>query len=390
MSTRDPYGGRMDDALEIFCDESGYTGPDLLHNQQPHFTYSGVALSTGEAREIIARIRRDHLLADPELKATDLVASEPGRRALMDVLRAVEGRFVFVLFHKRLGLCGKVFEYLYEPVFLDGVKLLYERNLHRFVTMYGFMAHQAGDPFTTEALRQFQAFMRSREVGDAPLLFSEAALTDESPFSSITRFARGYRDRILADLRAGPRAKDPALDLGASGLWSILTKFGERGRALAVTCDNSDLTQAVAARLSGGSDDLGIRRARSLLSNPEISEYDLARPIIFADSKASAGLQIADLIAGVATATVNGRIPRGMFEAVADLLDPACHHGHSVMPEPKWVDTSDRDPMVNWLILMELTVRADEGADPRLGLERKYWEFEVAWARGDLSQFASR
>lgn len=379
----------MDDMLEIFCDESGYTGPDLLHDRQPHFAYAGVALSPGEARDIIARIRRDYLIADPELKATELMTSEPGRKALLDVLKAVEGRFVFVIFHKALGLCAKVFEYLYEPVFLNGTRLFYDRNLHRFVAMYGFMARGAGDPFTIEALRQFQAFMRSRDVADAPLLFSDAARSDESPFSAVTHFSRGFRDVILNDLRADPKVKDPALDLGASGLWSILTKFGEQGRALAVTCDNSDLTRAVAARLSGGPEDLGLRRARSLLNNPDISEYDLARPIVFADSKANPGLQIADLIAGVATATVNRRLPRALFEKVADLLDPACHHAHSVMPDPTWVDTSERDPMVNWLILMELARRADEGEDPRLGLERKYRDFDLAWARGDLENFAS-
>ncbi len=377
----------MDDILEIFCDESGYTGPDLLHDRQPHFAYAGVALSPGEARDIIARIRHDHLIADPELKATDLLTSEPGRRALLDVLKAVEGRFVFVVFHKALGLCAKVFEYLYEPVFLDGTKLLYDRKLHRFVTMYGFMARAAGDPFTTAVLGQFQAFMRSRSVDDAPLLFTDAALNDESPFAAITRFARGYKDLILDDLKADPK-KDPALDLGASGLWSILTKFGEQGRALAVTCDNSDLTRAVAARLSGGPEDLGIRRARTLLNNPDISEYDLARPIVFADSKANPGLQIADLLAGLATATVNGRLPRAMVEEVTERLDLACHHAHSVMPEPNWADTSERGPMVNWLILMELAVRADEGEEPRQGLERKYREFDLAWARGDLAQFA--
>src|SRR4051812_36391066 len=99
----------MDDTLEIYCDESGYTGPDLLQDQQPHFSYAGVALSLEEARNLIARIRRDHLIANPELKATELIRTETGLHAILDVLKAVEDRFVFVFFHKRLGLCGKVF-----------------------------------------------------------------------------------------------------------------------------------------------------------------------------------------------------------------------------------------------------------------------------------------
>ena len=380
----------MADMLEIYCDESGYTGPDLLQDKQPHFSYAGVAVSLEEARAIIARIRRDHLIADPELKAINLVGNEPGLRAVIDVLKAVEDRFVFVVFHKRLGLCGKVFEYLYEPVFQDAPELLYARNLHRFVAMFGLMLQQGGDPFTTEVLRQFQAFMRSREPAEAPILFSEAALAQDSPYSSVTHFAYGFRDMIEADRYAGARAKDPALDLGASGLWSTLTRFGERGKPLAVTCDNSPLTQSAAARMSGGPEDWGIKRVRSLMAAPEISEYALARPIDFASSHANAGLQLADLIAGLATATLNGRLPAAAVGEVTERLDAGCHHTHSVLPEAQWIDTTQRDPMVNWLILMELAVRAEQGEDPRLGLEEKYREFERAWARGDLRDLARR
>lgn len=376
----------MDDTLEIYCDESGYTGPNLLQDQQPHFSYAGVALSLEEARDLIARIRRDHLIADPELKATDLIKTETGLRAIMDVLRAIEGRFVFVYFHKRLGLCGKVFEYLYEPVFQRAPEFLYARNLHRFVAMFGFMLHQARDPFTIEALRQFQLFMRSRDVSQAPILFGDDALSEESPYAMVTRFAYGYRPLIEADQYADAKAKDPALDLGVSGLWSILTKFGEWERPLAVTCDNSPLTQSVAARLSGGPHDIGIRRARSLLRSPQISEYQLARPIDFADSKGNAGLQIADLIAGLATATVNGRLPPAAFEEIAERLNAGCHHSHSMAPEQQWIDLSEREPMVNNLMLMELAMRAYEGEHPRRGLERKYREFERAWDNGDVDE----
>lgn len=378
----------MDDTLEIYCDESGYTGPDLLQDQQPHFSYAGVAVSLEEARDLIARIRRDHLIANPELKATDLIRTETGLHAILDVLKAVEGRFVFVFFHKRLGLCGKVFEYLYEPVFQHAPKLLYERNLHRFVAMFGLILHQGGDPFTTEALRQFQIFMRSRDIGQAPILFGDDALSQESPYAMVTRFAHSYRALIEADRYAAARAQDPALDLGVSGLWSILTKFGELERPLAVTCDNSPLTQSVAARLSGGPQDVGILRVRSLLRSAEISEYELVHPVRFADSKGNAGLQIADLIAGLATATVNGKLPPAAFEEIAERLDAGCHHRHSVSPEQQWVNLSERGPMINNMMLMELAMRADQGADPTRGLERQYREFERAWDSGDLADIS--
>jgi hypothetical protein len=214
--------------------------------------------------------------------------------------------------------------------------------------------------------------MRKRDPLEAPLLFSSDATELESPYSIVTRFARGYRDLIFADRRAAERSGDPALDLSVAGLWSILTRFGELGTQLAVTCDHDPLAQSVAARMAGGSSDPGVLRARQLIAGADVSEYELARPIVFADSRTSPGLQLADLIAGVATATVNGRVPRESMELLSGLLEPGCHHRHSVTPEMQWVDLAQREPKINWMVLMELANLADEGVDPRGALPGIY------------------
>ena len=38
--------------MKIYCDESGYTGADLLEVAQPYFVYSGVKLDDKTTKEI--------------------------------------------------------------------------------------------------------------------------------------------------------------------------------------------------------------------------------------------------------------------------------------------------------------------------------------------------
>jgi hypothetical protein len=140
----------------------------------------------------------------PELKASKLLATKRGRQLIAALLRAVEGRYVVSVNDKLLALCGWFFEYIYEPVYQDNPRLLYEKNFHRFVAMYTWlwMTDPASD--AKRAIEQFQKYMRSRNPVDAPFLFDNPRppLSEngtEHPFECVLRFAYGYRDIITAD-----------------------------------------------------------------------------------------------------------------------------------------------------------------------------------------------
>ena len=45
-------------ALTIYCDESGYTGPNLFLDDQRYFVYASVAISHDQAVDIVAKLRR--------------------------------------------------------------------------------------------------------------------------------------------------------------------------------------------------------------------------------------------------------------------------------------------------------------------------------------------
>jgi hypothetical protein len=380
----------MPEILEISCDEAGHTGPDLLQKDQRIFAFSSVAIGDAEAFEIVRRARTDNPVQMPELKASRLLASERGRRLIAAVLAAVEGRYVVSVQDKLLALCAWFFEYIYEPVYKDNPRLLYEKNLHRFVAMYTWLWLRDAGSEAERAIEQFQKYMRSRNPVDAPFLFDNPRppLSEdgtEHPFESVLRFAYGYRDIITADNAnldtALPDGGRWALDLSASSLWSHLNHWGRTGKFLSVRCDTSNPLQAIVAKFTGDENDPGIRQA-CMKHNPEPLGWKLLEPVAFVDSRDHPAIQLADVIAGTAVALFTNGLPG--CEAIVESI--ARHgHGHSIMPDMDIIDPANRSSAVNALIVYDLAKRAERHGDPYENLEAMYHFAEVSWARGDYN-----
>ncbi|MFN3677995.1 MAG: DUF3800 domain-containing protein [Sphingomonas pseudosanguinis] len=380
----------MASPLEIFCDESGLTGPNLLDPNQRLFTYAGVAMGDGEAWALLADLRRTHSILDDELKAKDLLKTVAGKAFILDILQAIEGRYSVVAYDKATALCAKLFEYVYEPVFQDNPDLLYAKNLHRFVTMYCYTFLVVNDQLGGDAVRQFLAFMRSYDPAAAPLLFSRnqsEQSADANPFEMITSFANGYRRMIVADNQserdAGTSPGTLTLDLTSSALFSLMCHFGAQGRPLAVTCDENPQLERGTRTLTGGQDDPGLKRARRLHPDAGQIDYTLARPIAFEDSRNRPALQVADIVAGTASSCGLGRLTERGLQEHLTAIDRHLHP-HCIFPDYSVVRLTNREAMVNWVVLFGLGDRGRLGQDPYYLLEEIYEEAERAWDRGEL------
>ena len=380
----------MTDPWTISCDESGHTGPDLLHPEQRYFGFGSIAIEDGEAWEIIQKGLRDHPVQMPELKASKLMRSARGRTLISSLLEAVDGHFAVNVHDKLLALCGWVFEYIYEPVYQDNPVLLYEKNFHRFVAMFSYLWFQRAGSDAEQAIRQFQNYMRTRNEADAPLLFNSirAPLSDEGkehPFELVLRFAHGYRNIIIADNArietVLPNQGRWTLDLSTSGLWSHLNHWGRQGRPLTIRCDISKPMQASAAQFTGDDDDPGIRRAR-LMGHKGPLGWTQTGPIAFVDSRNHPAVQLADIIAGTAVACLANGAPEG-FEATVNRLQ---RHilPDTILPDYEIIDLKQRAPAANYLMLYDLARRAETGRDPYVNLAEIYHAAEVSWARGDF------
>jgi len=356
-------------AQRISCDESGFTGDNLLNAEQPFFSYASHDLSPEEAEWLIRRVRADHRVQMPELKAAKLLKTARGRLLLDDVLEAMEGRYIASVYDKRLSLGGKLFEYIYEPVLQSNNALFYRHNVHRFVAMYFFMLMR--DESIELLAHEFESFMRSLDPTDAPKLFGGD--TGRNPLiGQILRFVQGYNVAIARETRALDRDGSGKwiLDLTASAIFSHLAAWGQRHPLIEVVCDDSKPLRDLAGRF-----DVMINRPDTahidLFGKRRPLTWNMSKPISFASSDADLGIQLSDLIAGVTSAVPNGG------EETSKLGERIFRHLHEdcILPDFEVLDLKGDQAPVNWLILEELASRADRGDDPLEGMDLV---FEIA------------
>lgn len=363
----------------ISCDESGYSGNDMLGSGQPFFSYASHDVPLDEAAAIIVKARAHFHTQMPELKASKLLRSRPGRGLLLQVLEAMEGRYIATVYEKRLALACKLFEYIFEPVLQKNSRLFYENNMHRFVAMFLYMQMKVSGADIDTLATEFEAFMRSLDPAKAPTLFGSGAAQDPSSMiGQILRFARGYNAVIVREARDMERvgAGKWVLDLSISALFSHLVAWGERHPLIEVACDDSKPLRALASAFDGmvnrpdeATVTMGKRTTRLT--------WNMVRPVAFASSATHAGIQLADLIAGVAGAMPSASDDPDLaplIERVAPHLHPDC-----IMPDFGVLDLEGDEAPVNWVMLEGLATRADAGADPLYGMDAIY-----AYAKANL------
>lgn len=352
----------------ISCDEAGFTGNNLLNPDQPFFSYASHDLSLQEAEGLIRRLRAKHSPQMPELKASKLLKSARGRGLIADALDEMRGRYIVTIYDKRYSLACKLFEYLYEPVLQSNNALFYRHDVHRFVAMFFFMLMR--DKSIEGLAQEFEAFMRSLDPADAPTLFGPRNGANQM-IEQVLRFVRGYNVTIARETRDLGRIESGKwiLDLTGAAVTSHLASWGQRHALIEVVCDDSKPLRA----LSGLHD--------AMVNRPDVVHvetfgkrrtltWNMSKPLAFASSASHAGIQLADLLAGVAAA-----VPDGGPE-VTELGRRIEGHFHEdcISPNFSVIDLDGDKAPVCWLVLEELATRADNGEDPLEAMD-VYFEF---------------
>lgn len=368
--------------LEVFCDEAGFTGPNLLDRNQPTFAYSSVAVPNIEAWEILQEARSLFPVQMPELKSSNLSKSKNGRDLMLHVLKKIRSRYSVIIFDKALSLGAKIFEYIYEPVFKDNPTLVYKKDLHRFVAMYCYTffialenKHGGQNDSSYKAIREFEIYMRTLDPGKAPTLFGGSSPNDsQNPFNCILDFANGYRDLIVPDndeIRyLMPDKGKWILDISIAAVWSLCNFWGQEQRPLKLICDNSKPILALSEILDGSENGAAIRRCRALFGREHELGFEFSEPVNFEDSRGNPSLQIADIVAGCAIFTRNSE-DRKNFELIGKEISEHLHI-HTIFPDLDLVNLENRTGAINWLVLIELARRAQNRSEPYLDLETVY------------------
>lgn len=368
----------------VYCDESGFSGDNLWHPDQPNFAYAAVTMPEKDAESLVESTRKQFRIQNPELHAAQLLKRDNGKRAVMSIVEALVPCSSVVVFHKRYSLAGKMFEYLIEPAISRGNSMFYDLGFHKFVANGLYLALLAGPKATAQTFLDFQETMRTGDVAKLDALTTSLGQDGLTSFlGQIAAFVTCNRREIDEEISASESSKDVPrwmLELTSTALMSLLaTLSGEDMTPLSVTCDSSKPLLSQADMFEAMVDRTDFHSMNFDGRTNQIT-FNLAHKIRFGDSKYIPGLQLADLVAGAAAFALKRRdeeFTRFWLEKCAQTV-----HRNSVLPEIDEFDIRTERALVNAFVLQELVERSVSGRDLVHGMPQF-----IRSARGLAPQF---
>ncbi len=297
--------------VEIACDESGFSGRNLLDPTSPAIAHASVDLRAGEAVELITALRSGFRFSPHEFKSGQFLRSAAAGEALLQFVAALRGRAHVQLVDKEYFLVTRIVDLLLaEPSYAAGTRLTQDQRPPA-LTLY--RARHAADRDWPVFLAAFvQLFRVKRQRWPDPL--------------ALRRFFQA-RDALLRN-HLGPQAHDVLTGLSAARVQSVLTRLfaddpsippplepmlpalaetvlfwsGADGRPVLVTHDEQSALTAGRLRrlqqvLADGASSSGPGGGET--GSPPIRISPLAG-LLMVDSRDDPRVQVADLLAGMA------------------------------------------------------------------------------------------
>jgi len=294
------------DARNVYLDEAGYTGTDLISKDQAIFALAGVSLPEDVAANLAARHFPDN--KGRELRHQALYFRRKGRDQLLaffEELGKIPNSASVVVMHKEASLVGLLIDTWMVPFAKEQGGNLYERGANiammnvTYITLGGLLGREGRREF----LRQLQVMMRDRTV------FAYETFLDS-----------------LYDVAKRAAATMPEMEEHFAGFWGLLQEFGIKyvwklPKDLLDPADYAFLTTASHWHrivkdpiVLVHDDSTAMSRKKefweSVLAEDAPSaitgmdrrtvEYPLNATLRFKDSKSTLQLQLADLVAGAA------------------------------------------------------------------------------------------
>ncbi|GIG55979.1 hypothetical protein Lfu02_03510 [Longispora fulva] len=284
------------DVVEIACDESGFSGTNLLDPGSPVITHASVDLATGEASELIARLRSRFDFSPTELKSGQFRRGPGAPQALDWLLTALDGRARVHLVDKEFFLVTRIVDLLLvKPTYAAGTRLT---QRHRPTAVSLYRAGRSAGPDWAVFLTAFVDLARTKRRRQQPaaeavdgFLRARDALAgtglEPQAAAVLDRLSRPRVRAIVDRLRAGDPAIPPPLEpLLPAVAETVLTWSDGHRRVLVVHDEQSALTAGRLGRL---------QRVLAVGAGPS----PLAG-LVMADSRDDPRVQVADLLAGMA------------------------------------------------------------------------------------------
>lgn len=117
----------------LYCDESGFSGPNLYRGAAIYFTYAGAAIEPDEASAALSEFRKRQGHTQGEVEFAAARKRDRGVAALDWILAEHGHRATVWCADKKYATAGKFFEYVFEPILTDHNALFYQHDFHRFI-----------------------------------------------------------------------------------------------------------------------------------------------------------------------------------------------------------------------------------------------------------------
>jgi hypothetical protein len=151
--------------MDIYIDESGYTGEDFLQINQPIFVLSSVILSNKISLDIFKKFFSD--LQCRELKHSRIAMRPKGQQIIIDFIKeinTIENISTLFIVHKEFNLIAKLVDLWIEPAMKKSGYNLYQDggNIALSNLLYTIFISLLPEKLFKRILKRFQLMMRKR------------------------------------------------------------------------------------------------------------------------------------------------------------------------------------------------------------------------------------
>jgi len=187
------------DGADVYCDESGNSGPNYLDQAQPFYVLAGWLVPDDRVVEVnvaIENFRREQFPQLQELKTNSILRNDRTKRAGAQLFRTL-GRLhcvpLYLIAEKRYCVAGKIVETFLDPVYNDIVR----NPITSDVETKQEIANTLYEQLDSAALEMFaQAYMKPTPDALGAAIVSVAKAIDSDISEALGRALLGSRSHI--------------------------------------------------------------------------------------------------------------------------------------------------------------------------------------------------
>jgi len=308
----DGVGGAV---VEIACDESGFSGSNLLDAATPVFTHASIDLCAEEADELIQTLRSGFRRSLNEFKSGQFLRGRQADQSLEWLLAALNGRAHVYLVDKEYFLVTRIVDlFLVEPSYAAGTRLT---EGHRPAALTLYRAGRADGRVWSPFLATFVELVRTkrRHQPDRSVVERFFQARDALAAAGLGVEAGGVLDRlsrtrvraVLTRLEHDDRSIPPPLEPMLPALAeTVLFWSGGQRQVLVIHDEQSALTAERLRRLQHVlTDGAGSSVADAHEAGTAPARVSPLAGLVTVDSRDDPRIQVADLLAGIARRSPN-------------------------------------------------------------------------------------